>query len=70
MREHGTEIEEELEGLGTERLWFMDIAHIAAGSEPVPQPTKGQRAAHATTLTLRSLPYYVGLKRSRVTVAD
>jgi Protein of unknown function (DUF2652) len=70
VREHGTEIEEELEGLGTERLWFVDIGHIAAEPEPIPQPTKGQRAAHATTLTLRSLPYYVGLKRSRVTVAD
>jgi Protein of unknown function (DUF2652) len=70
VREHGTEIEEELEGLGTERLWFVDIGHIAAEPEPVSQPTKSQRAAHATSLTLRSLPYYVGLKRSRVTVAD
>ena len=49
VREHGTEIEEELEGLGTERLWFVDIGQIAAEPEPVPQATKGQRAAHATS---------------------
>jgi hypothetical protein len=70
VREHGTEIDEELEGLGSERLWFVDIGHIAAEPEPIQQPTKSQRAAHATALTLRSLPYYVGLKRSRVSVAD
>ena len=65
VREHGTETEEELEGLGTERLWSWTSTRIAAEPETVAEPTKAQRAAHATILTLRSLPSYVGLKRPR-----
>ena len=70
VREQAEEIEEELEGIGRRRLWFVDIDRIAAELPPPPRPTWSQRTAHATGLTLRSLPYYVGLKRSRVRVGS
>ncbi len=69
IRAHGVAIEEELEGLGAEQLWFVDIEAIAADLPPAPAPGALERARHEARLTWRSLPYYVGLKRSRVEVA-
>lgn len=61
-----TAIEEQLEGLGTERLFFVDIAEIAEPPPPRPEASWAAKAGHATALTARSLPYYVGLKRSSI----
>jgi hypothetical protein len=61
-------IDEELEGLGTHRLWYVDIAELAEPVAPVPAPTWAAKAGHAAALTARSLPYYVGLKRAEVEV--
>jgi Protein of unknown function (DUF2652) len=63
-----TPIDEELEGLGSERLYYLDMSALA---EPAGEPEPVnilQRAAFHAGLTARSLPYYVGLKRSEVEV--
>jgi hypothetical protein len=64
------EIEEDLEGLGTHRLWFVDIAESAAdAASPAPPSVSWlQRAGHATALIARGVPYHVGLKQSKVGV--
>ena len=58
-------IEEELEGLGTQQLYYVDIAQIAtAGAEP-PAATWPQRLGYTTGLVVRTLPAVVGLKHGR-----
>src|SRR5581483_11699452 len=68
LTEHATAIDEELEGLGSERLYYVDMAALAEPEgEPAPVNIL-QRAAFHAGLTARSLPYYVGLKRSEIEV--
>jgi hypothetical protein len=68
LTEHATAIDEELEGLGSERLYYVDMAALAE-PEGEPEPVNVlQRAAFHAGLTARSLPYYVGLKRSEIEV--
>jgi hypothetical protein len=63
-----TPIDEELEGLGSERLYYVDMAALAE-PDPGPEPVNiFQRAAFHAGLTARSLPYYVGLKRSEIEI--
>jgi hypothetical protein len=66
LAEQATPIEQELEGLGSERLYYVDMAALAEPDyEPAPVNIF-QRAAFHAGLTARSLPYYVGLKRSGI----
>ena len=60
-----TPLDEELEGLGTERLWYVDMGAIAEPPPPAPRPGGLARLRYAAGLTGRSLPYYAGLRRSR-----
>ena len=66
--DHATAMDEELEGLGAERLYYVDMAEIAIAPEPPTPPSWLKRTAHAAVLDARTLPYLVGLKRSRVRV--
>jgi Protein of unknown function (DUF2652) len=63
-------IHEELEGLGSQRLHYVDMAKLAEPEEPPPSVSVFERAANHASLTARSLPYYVGLKRSEIEVAE
>lgn len=68
--ERATAIDEELEGLGTERLYYVDLAAMA---EPVPAPeppTWLRRTTFNAGMTARAVPYVVGLKKSEVAVDD
>src|SRR5262245_5787890 len=61
-------IEEELEGLGSERLYYLDLADLA---EPVdreqrPQASMFGKAGHLLALEARTLPYYLGMKRAQI----
>ena len=68
LTEHATAIDEEFEGLGSERLYYVDMAALAdPPGEPEPVNIF-QRAAFHAGLSARSLPYYVGLKRSEIEV--
>lgn len=65
-----TPIEEELEGLGTERLYYVDMAAVA---EPVAAPEPAgwlERTTYNAAMTARLLPYVVGLKRSELDLSD
>ena len=56
-------IDEELEGLGTERLYYLDARDLADELPPAPQPGLAQRVAMTGGQVVRSVPYLVGLKR-------
>ena len=70
LTEHTTPIDEELEGLGSERLYYVDMAELAGPTAPAPTVSWVDKAANHAALTARTLPYLVGLKRSQVEVAD
>ena len=58
-------IEEDVEELGPQRLHYLDLSAHAGELPPLPVPGIAERVFHEAQRTLRSLPYYVGLKRSR-----
>jgi hypothetical protein len=68
ITELATPIDEELEGLGAERLYYVDMASLAEPAEAPAPVTLLQRTAFHAALTAKSLPYYVGLKRSQVEI--
>ena len=62
-------IDEELEGLGSQHLHYVDMAELA--DETVTEPPSVSlfaRAANHASLTARTVPYLVGLKHSQVEV--
>jgi hypothetical protein len=62
-RAAATAIEEELEGLGTEKLYFVDIAEISAAALPAPRKTVVRRLGLTGGQVIRAVPYLAGLKR-------
>jgi hypothetical protein len=64
VRELAIPIDEELEGLGTERLHYVELTAIA---EAPPQPTKTlpRRLALTGGQVIRGVPYLVGAKKPR-----
>ena len=63
-----TPIDEELEGLGSQHLHYVDMAELADPEAPPPSVSLFERAANHASLTARTVPYLVGLKRSQVEV--
>ena len=64
--ELATPIDEELEGLGSQRLHYVDMHAVA---EPVPEPEPAgwlERTSYNAGMTARLLPYLVGLKKSEL----
>ena len=64
-------IDEELEGLGSQRLHYVDMAGLTGAETTPPQPPSVSpfaRTANLASLTARTLPYLVGLKHSQVEV--
>jgi hypothetical protein len=64
VREQSTAIDEDLEGLGTQRLHYVDLG-AAASLSPPPAPTLGRRLALTGGQVLRTAPYLLGLKHPR-----
>jgi hypothetical protein len=61
-------IEEELEGLGSQHLHYVDLADLAGPETPPPSVSVFERAANHASLTARTFPYLMGLKQSQVKV--
>jgi hypothetical protein len=67
VRASAQRIEQELEGLGREEVFYLDVSGFEA---PPPPPARiTDRIRHELGLTLRSVPYYARLKRSRFEAA-
>jgi hypothetical protein len=65
VRESVKPIEEELEGLGTERLYYVELAEIAEPAPAPPRKTAARRLALTGGQVVRAVPYLVGVKRAR-----
>jgi len=69
IRGDASEIEQELEGLGSARLFFVDLERLALERPPPPKPTLGGRMGEPMGVVFRGLPAMLGLRRSRRTLA-
>jgi hypothetical protein len=59
-------IEEEFEGLGVERLHYVELAAIAEAPPPPPRRTAARRLALTGGQVVRAVPYLVGLKKTQI----
>jgi hypothetical protein len=65
IREGTSEIEQELEGLGPARLFFVDLEKFALERPPPPKPTLPGRMGLTMGVAFRGFPAMLGLRRSR-----
>lgn len=70
LRSRATSIEEELEGLGMERLHYVELATLADAPLPPPKKNVARRLSLTGGQVARAVPYLVGLRRSRIRAAD
>jgi hypothetical protein len=63
VRAAAVAIDEELEGLGRERLHYLDVRDFAAEPPPSPQRTLPKRLALTGGQVARAVPYLLGLRR-------
>ena len=63
FRERAEAIEEELEGLGRQQLWFVDVSAIASDLPPAAPAPWSERIGYAARLTARTLPRMLGVTR-------
>ena len=63
VHEAATRIEEELDGLGVEELFYVDMAAIASEPALPPKKTLARRLSLTGGQVARGLPYLVGLKK-------
>jgi hypothetical protein len=59
------EIEQELEGIGPSRAYFVELESIAGRLPPVPDPSFVSRLGVTIGMLARGLPYMLGLRRKR-----
>lgn len=64
LRAHARPAVEQLEGLGDTRTYFIDVQDLAVAQLPVLSPSLLRRLLGFLRMTLRSLPYFVGVKKS------
>jgi hypothetical protein len=57
-------IDEELEGLGTQRLYYLDVRELADRPPPPPKGTLPSRLALTGGQVVRAAPYLLGLKHA------
>jgi Protein of unknown function (DUF2652) len=63
LQERATAIDQELEGLGTTRLYFVDITGIACELPPSPEPNLARKMQETLGVMGRTLPSLLGLRR-------
>jgi uncharacterized protein DUF2652 len=63
LRARAVRIEEQLEGLGTVPLYFVDLEEFPLELPPVPQPTLTARVRATMGVGLPALPAVLGLRR-------
>ncbi|MGB2876381.1 MAG: DUF2652 domain-containing protein [Gaiellaceae bacterium] len=56
-------VDQELEGLGEVRAYFVDLGEVAGPPEPVPAPGWGTRLSETFGVIGRGLPFVLGIKR-------
>jgi hypothetical protein len=64
VRDHAVLVEQELEGLGSMPLYFVELAKLPVEIPSVPEPTLPARVRATIGFGMRALPRVVGLRRS------
>jgi hypothetical protein len=64
LREHARETREELEGLGAVTTHYVDFTTLARELAAPLEPTLFRRVWGWVKMTLRSIPYFLGVRRS------
>ena len=62
-------VDQELEGLGSVRAYFVDLGDVAGALPPPPVATLPKRLGETLRVVGRGTPYLLGLKRSRSAAA-
>jgi hypothetical protein len=57
------EVEQELEGIGPTRAYFVDVADLPTPSTPLPDPTFLGRVGRTLTVAASGMPSMLGLRR-------
>jgi hypothetical protein len=65
VREGAGTLEQELEGLGSTSLYFVDLEGFALPRQPPPKATLPRRLGEFLGVGFRGLPTVLGLRRSR-----
>ena len=65
LRDRASSVEQELEGLGTARIHFIDMRQLAADLPPPPKATGPKRLTTTMGVVLHGMPYLLGLKKRR-----
>jgi hypothetical protein len=63
LRDRAVRIEQELEGLGTMRLYFVELGDVSVDVPAMPQPALPARIRETVGLGLRAFPHVIGLRR-------
>jgi hypothetical protein len=58
------EVEEELEGLGRVRTFYLELDGLGPVTPPARRSSLGRRALAWFRMTVRSLPYFIGLRQA------
>lgn len=64
------EIEQDLEGIGLARSYFVEVEALAGPLSELPDPSLGHRLAATLSILGRGLPYMLRLRRAQVVHAD
>jgi hypothetical protein len=59
------EVEQDLEGIGPSRAYFVEVEQIAGPLPPAPEPSFASRLAVTVGMLARGLPYMLGLRRRK-----
>lgn len=70
LRGLARELEQELEGLGTVRTWFIDLADVRGELPPPPRATWVARQRTTLGVLFRSLPYALGFRKPIIPYDD
>jgi hypothetical protein len=57
------EVSQELEGIGTVRAYFLDVADLPVASQPLPDPSLLERVGRTLSLAGAGMPQMLGLRR-------
>jgi hypothetical protein len=64
------EIEQDLEGIGSARAYFVEVEALAGPVSEGPDPSLGGRLGATVSILGRGLPYMLRLRRTHVSSAD
>ena len=65
VRDGASRIQQDLEGLGSTSLYFVDLASSRSRDRSAPNPTLGRRLGETIGVAFRGFPTVVGLRRPR-----